>query len=139
LGAVRERRSYKQQTKTGSSHIDGPIIRSPAAADRAQPDLAAALAEIAAVFRAASDSIAQGDAELAATINSSQPSRPGLATTPVLDPLAYTVNDAARLLSISRSTINKLIRLNMLKTIKLLGKRLIPRASIEDLLAGKDK
>jgi excisionase family DNA binding protein len=116
-------------------------MRSPAAADRARADLATAFAEIAALLLATSGNcIANGAAELAATINSSQPSRSGLATTPVLDPrLAYTVNDAARLLSISRSTINKLIKLKILKSTKLLGKRLIPRASIEDLLAGNDQ
>jgi hypothetical protein len=60
---VRERRSYKQEAENGSSQVGGPIIGSPAAADRAHSDLAAALAEIAAIFRAASDSIAAGAAE----------------------------------------------------------------------------
>ena len=46
------------------------------------------------------------------------------------------MNDTAQILSISRSTIYKLIKMNSLKTIKLCGRRLITRASIEDLLAG---
>ena len=140
VGAVKRRKNYKQQREGGLSPVGEPVTRSPAA-DRARADLANALAEIAALLLATSGNrIVNGTAELAATTNSSQPSRPGLATTPDSDlRLAYTVNDAARLLSISRSTVNKLIKLKLIKTIKLLGKRLIPRAAIEDLLAGNDQ
>ena len=60
------RQDHKQQVETGSSHADEPIIRSLAAAGRPHSDLAAALAEIAALFRAASNSIAADAAELAA-------------------------------------------------------------------------
>jgi hypothetical protein len=47
---------------------------------------------------------------------------------------AYTINDTARILSVSRSTINKMIKLKLLKTIHLLGRHLILRESIEELL-----
>jgi excisionase family DNA binding protein len=60
--------------------------------------------------------------------------------TTVSDPrLAFSVNDAARVLSVSDSTINKLIKVKSLRTVKLLGRRLIPRASIEELLARSDQ
>jgi excisionase family DNA binding protein len=141
VGAVRAaRRGHKQQTEAGSPLAVEPIVQSPAAADRARADLAAALAEIAALLLATSDSIADVAAELAARNHSPPQSSPGLATTPDLDSrLAYSVTDAARVLSVSRSTVNKLIRLKLLKAIKLLGKRLIPRAAIEDLLKGNEQ
>ena len=49
---------------------------------------------------------------------------------------AYTINETARVLSVSRSTIYKLMKNNSLKTIKLCGRRVVTRDSIEDLLAG---
>ena len=49
---------------------------------------------------------------------------------------AYTVNEAARVLGISRSTIYKMIQIKTLKTIKACGRRLVTRDSIEELLAG---
>jgi excisionase family DNA binding protein len=113
-------------------------MQSSAVVQRSQSDLAAALAETTAVSRPASGgSIADGDAELAAPNHPPPQSRLRLHTPAEPDPrLAFTVNDTARILSVSRSTINKLIRLKALRTIKLLGKRLIPRASIEDVLRG---
>ena len=62
--------------------------------------------------------------------------RRNTASTSIRARLAYTINDSARLLSVSRSTIYKLIMLNKLKAIRVCGRRLITRASIEDLLAG---
>ena len=138
---MRKRRgSYKQQFENGPSRAGAANVRSPAKADRAQPDLVAALAEIAALSRAAGgNSIADGDAELAAPNHSPPPSTPGLNATAVPDRLAYTVNDAIRILSLSRSTINKIVQLNRLKSIKILGRRLITRAAIEDLLKGSEQ
>ena len=135
-GTVRElRQRHKQQAEAGSSHAGELIMRSPAAVERAQP---AALAGSTALSRATSgNSIADGGAGFAATIRSSRPSRLGPDAAAVSDPRrAYTVNDTARLLSISRSTIYKLIKFNSLKSIRLCGRRLVTRASIEDLLAG---
>jgi excisionase family DNA binding protein len=137
---VRARRQHdKQQTGNSSSQVGGPKTRLSAVGQRSQSALAAGLGKSTALSRATSgNSIPDGDAKSAATIDSSQPSTLGPDAAAVSEPkLAYSVNDAARLLSISRSTMNKLIKLKMLKTIKLLGKRLIPRAAIEDLLAGR--
>jgi excisionase family DNA binding protein len=138
IGTVRARRGLrKQKIEEGSPRGGEPSMRSPAAADRARADLATALASLAALFRAASDSLADGAAEVAAP-NHSPVLRPEATT--VSDPrLAFSVNDAARVLSVSNSTINKLIKLKSLRTVKLLGRRLIPRASIEELLAGTDQ
>jgi hypothetical protein len=136
---VRKRQeSYKQSTETGLPLAGEAIMRSPAAAGCAQPGLAAALAGSAALSRAISgNSIPDGDAKSAPPNHSPRQPRLGPDASAVSDErLAYTVNDTARLLSISRSSINKLIKLKALKTIKLLGRRLITRAAIEDLLAG---
>ncbi len=57
---------------------------------------------------------------------------------PVSDPrLAYSINETARILSISRATVYKAVDHKLLTKIELFGKRLITRASIDDLLAGK--
>ena len=134
------RQRDKQQTENSSSRVGGPKTRSSAVIQRSQSDLAAALAETTAVSRpAGGDSIADGDAELAAPNRSPPQSTPGLNATAVPDRLAYTVNDAIRILSLSRSTINKLVQLNRLKSIKILGRRLITRAAIEDLLKGTER
>ena len=42
------------------------------------------------------------------------------------------------MLSISRSTIYKLIKSNVLKTIKVFGRRLVIRDSVDKLLAGDE-
>ena len=122
VGAVRERRSYKQQAKTGSSHIGGPIIRSPAAADRAQQDLAAALAEIAALLPRGERKLASPTAPQSLPRQIMRLNNRGHRTgcDGSSDPRrAYTVNETARLLSVSRSTVNKLIKFNKsLKTIR---------------------
>ena len=97
--------------------------------------MAAALAEIAAYFRAASNSTGDGAAELAAPNHAPQQSR--LALDATADPRrVYTINETARILSVSRSTIHKLINNKSLKTIRLCGHPRITRASIEDLLGG---
>jgi len=105
------------------------------AVEHSPPNLAAALAEKTALSRATSgDSTPHGAAGSAAPVRSLRQSTLAL---DVSDPRrAYTVNDTARILSISRSTIYKLIKLKSLKTIRLCGRRLITRASVEDLLAG---
>jgi hypothetical protein len=51
--------------------------------------------------------------------------------------LAYTVNEAIRLLSISRGTFYKLKKLKLIDTGKICGRRLITRASILELLKVK--
>jgi excisionase family DNA binding protein len=110
-------------------------MQSSAVADGAQLDLAAALAEIAALLRAASDSIADGDAELAAPNHAPQQSTLALDAT-ADSRRAYTINETARILSVSRSTIHKLINNKSLKTIRVCGHPRITRASVEDLLGG---
>jgi excisionase family DNA binding protein len=109
---MRERRH--KQSKVRSSRPGGRTKQSPVEADRAPSALAAALAEIAALRRA---------------IGGNSQSTPGLP-----DRLAYTVNDTIRVLSLSRATINKLIKSNELKSVRILRRRLITRAAIEDLL-----
>ena len=47
---------------------------------------------------------------------------------------AYTVDETTRVLGISRSTVYKLIKLQSLKTLKLCGRRVVTRDSIEALL-----
>ena len=52
---------------------------------------------------------------------------------------AYRVNDAARLLSISRSTVYKMASLGTLKLISIGGRTLVSHDEIERLLSAGDK
>ncbi len=133
------RRVGPRRFASSPARVGGSEIRPSAVADRAQPDRADALAGSAPSRTIGGNSALDGGAALAKTINSSN-ARDGPEAAAVFDPrLAYTVNDTVRMLSVSRSTINKMIKLKLLKTIRLLGRRLVLRASIEDLLAGNDK
>jgi len=49
---------------------------------------------------------------------------------------AYSISEAQQLCCLSRATIYKLIGTGQLKTIKILGRRLIPVEAIESLLKG---
>jgi excisionase family DNA binding protein len=49
--------------------------------------------------------------------------------------LAYGVDEAAHILSVSRRTLYELISEDKLKSAKIRGRRLITRASLEQLLA----
>ena len=121
---VRERRNYKQQSESSSSRPGEPP---PTEAERTQPDLTSALAGTTTLSRPVSGvSAADGDAGSAARNQSAIPDFRR----------AFTVNDTARMLSISRSTLYKLIKSHSLTSIKLCGRRLVTRDSIEDLLAG---
>lgn len=51
--------------------------------------------------------------------------------------LSYSPAEAAGLLGVSRSTVNRLIACGELKSIRALGRRLIPAQSLEDLLSTK--
>jgi excisionase family DNA binding protein len=51
------------------------------------------------------------------------------------DALAYSVDEAAQLIGVSRRTIYELIAQRRLKSIKLRGRRLITRTALEQLLA----
>jgi len=51
-------------------------------------------------------------------------------------PRAFGVKEAAALIGVSRSMLYVLIKNGALRTIKLGGRRLIPRDEIEALLAG---
>lgn len=52
------------------------------------------------------------------------------------DILTYRINDAAKALSLGRSTIYKLINEGKLKSVTIAGRTLIPRAEIERLISG---
>ena len=47
---------------------------------------------------------------------------------------AYSVVEAGRLCGLSRSSIYKLIESGKLKTIKILGRRLVPAEALDELL-----
>ena len=96
------------------------LKQSPAAAEHARPDAAAA-------------------ASHATTGSSREPSlAPDVAATADLR-RAYTMNETRQILPVSRNKIYKLIESKDLTKIKVRGKLLITRNSIEDLLAGKDR
>lgn len=63
---------------------------------------------------------------------SSQPAAPN-------DKRAYAVEEAAELIGISRSMLYLLINNGSLRTVKLRGRRLVPRDAIEALIAGASK
>jgi excisionase family DNA binding protein len=50
-------------------------------------------------------------------------------------PLAYRIPDAVKVSGIGRSTLYKLIRDGKIQSASALGRRLIPRASLEAFLA----
>jgi excisionase family DNA binding protein len=107
---VRKLRQGDEQVATGSPEDSDPTIRSPGPVTHKRP-AATKLAESTALSHA----------------------------TP-LDPArrAYTINETAWLLSVSRNTIYKLIKNKSLKKIKAC-RTLITHDSIEELLAGKEK
>lgn len=85
---------------------------------------------------------ARPDAAAAASHATGSSQEPNLApdVAATADPkLAYSINETARILSISRSTVYKAVDHELLTKIELLGKPLITRASIDDLLAGKKR
>lgn len=59
-----------------------------------------------------------------------------LQTPPTADRRALRVNEAAALYGISRSTIYVLMARGTLRTVKIAGRRLVPRDAIEALIAG---
>ena len=54
---------------------------------------------------------------------------------PVVEPVAYRVDDAAEALGISRSAIYELIRSNQLRTIKHGSRRLVPVSCLHEFIA----
>jgi len=50
--------------------------------------------------------------------------------------LSYSINEAAALLGVSRSTINRLIDRGDLRSVSALGRRLVPANAIEQFLGG---
>jgi excisionase family DNA binding protein len=68
---------------------------------------------------------------------SSHPPRAGSAAPATPDSRrAYSLNEAARVLGVSRSTIYKAIKCGEIRTIRLCGRCLVVRDSLEELLAG---
>jgi excisionase family DNA binding protein len=55
------------------------------------------------------------------------------------DKRAYAVKEAAELIGISRSMLYLLIKNGSLRTLKLRGRRLVPRDAVEALIAGASK
>lgn len=51
------------------------------------------------------------------------------------DALSYPVDEAARILGVSRRSLYELISSRRLTSVKLCGRRLVPRAALEQLLA----
>ncbi|MDI5974780.1 helix-turn-helix domain-containing protein [Amycolatopsis magusensis] len=49
-----------------------------------------------------------------------------------IDPLLLKVEEAAHLLSIGRTRVYDLLRLNELRSVKVFGSRRIPRAAVEE-------
>ena len=120
-------RRHRKQPVQSSSQARELSVRSPAAAaEGTRPDLATAVAESRPLSHATSH--APGE------------TKPGLDEAVTADPRrAYTINETARILSVSRSTVYKLLKTNSLRAIKLCGRRLITRDSIEELFARKDQ
>jgi len=54
--------------------------------------------------------------------------------TQITTPLAVSIDDTAALLSLSRSSVYKLINEGRLRYVQLNGRRMIPRTAIEELL-----
>jgi len=58
-------------------------------------------------------------------------------STPPADCRAYRVNEAASVYRVSRSTLYKLLNEGALPTVKIAGRRLIPRDAMEALIGGR--
>lgn len=50
-----------------------------------------------------------------------------------LERMAYSVNDACRVLSIGRTSLYELVKAGKIKLIKIAGRTLVPRSEIERL------
>lgn len=61
------------------------------------------------------------------------PTRAALCTA---ERLAFTIDEALKIIPIGRTTMFALIASGELRTIKLRGRRLIPRSALEDLVGG---
>jgi hypothetical protein len=121
---VDEFRRHRKQPVQSSSRARELSVRSPAATEGTRPVLATAVAESRPFSHATSHTLGEtkhGPDEAA----TGDPRR------------AYTVNETRRIIPVSRSTIYKLLKNNSLVGIKLCGRLLITRDSIEELLAGK--
>lgn len=77
------------------------------------------------------------DRHAAKTINTEAATPPRRKTASSLHPhaLAYGVDEAARLVGVSRRTLYELINDKKLESKKLRGRRIVTRASLEKLLA----
>jgi excisionase family DNA binding protein len=62
-----------------------------------------------------------------------------VSTTKPDDKRAYRINEAVAVYRLSRSTLYKLIANGTLRTVKIAGRRLIPRDAIEALFEGGAK
>jgi len=134
------RGNFKQQAGSGSPPV-GELAKSSAVVPRSQPGLAVALTESTALSRAISGTPGP-ECDTGSAPNNQSPRQSRLALNAALGPdlrRAYTVNEAARILSLSRSSIYKMLKYTKsLKSLKLCGRRLITRESIEDLLKGAE-
>ena len=59
-----------------------------------------------------------------------------VSTTPPAEKRAYRINEAVAAYRLSRSTLYKLMSDGKLRTVKVAGRRLIPRDAMEALIAG---
>lgn len=57
-------------------------------------------------------------------------------TRPPVEPIAYRVDDAARVVGLSRTTLYALISDGTLPSYKVAGRRLVRRVDLETLFAG---
>ena len=56
---------------------------------------------------------------------------------PNIEPIAFRINDAARLAGLGRTSIYELIKTGRLKTAKIAGRRLVPISALRHLIGGQ--
>lgn len=94
-------------------------------------DQLAAVRRQAGELEQACGSLAEQVARLAATVTE-------LVERPAPVPLSVSVEEAARLLGLSRSNLFKLMESGELRSVKVGSRRLVPRWALEEFLVGHD-
>jgi excisionase family DNA binding protein len=85
----------------------------------------------AAVVEQGSAALAEQVARLAAMVTE-------LVERPVMPPLSFSVDEAARLLGLGRSNLFKLLESGEIRSVKVGTRRLVPHKALEEFLAEHD-
>jgi excisionase family DNA binding protein len=95
--------------------------------------------ERVAVLRARCYAAERAAAELADLVRRLGREATELAERPVAKPKAVSVQEAARLLALSRTSLYELLDAGRIRSVKVGSRRLIPAVALDDFLTGPDR